>query len=196
MIMSARHDLGAPGIEYVRWSLSTSPTTLASLLLQQLPLDGGQAFTFRPEQVGPSRLADFHDGVFGQVGATQVHMWANEFMLRYLHGAGRRYLVMENVNAQSTDAWLVGTTAQYVTHQQEVYHFLGGDHPTAEAAAQTVTFALGYVTNGVLTAGAALPALHTQQSLAAAQLQAVADGTDYIVSEAYDEEGYVIWARA
>src|SRR5215467_11123046 len=77
--MPARHDLGAPGIEYVRWSLSTSPMTLAALLLQQLPLDGGQAFTFRPEQVDPSRLADFHDGVFGQVGASQVLAWTFDF---------------------------------------------------------------------------------------------------------------------
>lgn len=195
MILHPHIDLGERGIAYVRWSLSHSPSTLASLLLQKIPLDGGHVFAFKPVHVDAVRLHDFHDGVLGQTGASEVRTWVYGFVVTYLQDQGRRYFVVEDVNSQATDPWLRKSTAQYVTHSQEVYQFLGREHPSPEAVSKTVAYAKGYVTNSILTAGAGLPILRTKENLAVSQLLALADRADYILSEAYDGEGFVIWTK-
>lgn len=195
MIIGPYVDLGAPGIEYVRTSLTQSPSALASLLLKEVPLNQGRTFTFTPVGVDPARLHVFDDGVFGPHGAAEVNAWVAEFVVRYLQGEIPRYLFLEDVNAQAADPGLVKSAAQFVTFDLEVYHFLAGQTVTAEAVATTIAFAKGYVTNGILTAGHSLPVLRNREHLVTPQLVQLVHGTDYILSEAYDSEGFVIWTK-
>jgi hypothetical protein len=196
MIINAHTNLGTQGIEYVYWSLSHSTTALASFLLREIPLGRGHAFTFTMDDIDPSRLNDFHDGVFGQRGAGEVRAALGAFIIRYLQREPPRYLVFEDVNSRASDPGLSASDAHYVVHSVEVYHFLEAGNVTEKAVSQTIAYANGFVTNGILTSDRMLPILRDRENLDALQLVALAKGTDYILSEAYDNEGFVIWARS
>lgn len=153
----------------------------------------GHAFALAPADSDATRLTEFHEGVLGSAAAASTFEQVSSFVVAYLQRPGPRYLVFEDVLEEAGSARLERSTVRTFTYGKEVYHFLGRKEATAEAVLQTIANARGYVTNGILTGGPSVPALRRRGHVVAAQLKALADATDYLISEAYDGEGFVVW---
>lgn len=183
--------LGPEAIAYVRWSLSSSQGTIATLVLA-LPLEAGSTFTFAPASADPAQLSRFRESLLGGIGTYEA---VAAFAMSYLSGSHDRCLVFSDVFVSKGDPWLRESFVQYVTCGNEVYHFVPARNATEEAILQTIDNAKGYVTNGILTSSPFVPQMHSGDELDQTQLQAMAAATEYILVEAYDGEGFVIWAR-
>jgi len=190
-LMLERVDLGREAAAYIRWSLSESRRALSSYL-QALPLEAGRMFTFVPSDAEHSRLSEFRAGVLHGRGSYES---LAKLALAYLAKDGRRYLIFEDVFVEVGNAWLEDPTIQYFTYGAEVYHFLAVESATEETVLQTIDNAKGYVTNGILTGGSSLPLVQSGSCLDMLQLQALAEAADYILVEAYDGEGFLVWTR-
>lgn len=188
-------DLGLDGINHIRWSLSQSLSSLSSYLLQTLPLDAGRVFTFAPTEIGARRLANFREGIFGAREAPKALDRVCMLAVAYLRRSGPRYLIFEDVNAQVGDPWLKNAFVRAVSYDGEIYHVLGTEDVDKAAVRRTMSYAKGYVTNGILTGSLSIPPLQPGQHLEVSQLIALAEATDFVLVEAYDGESFVIWSR-
>ncbi len=190
--MLERIPLGPEAIAHIRWSLSSSGRTL-STLLQALPLESGRAFTFAPSGTDRAPLARFREGVLGSI---EAYAGIASFVMAYLERTSTRYFVLEDVLVESGDPWLQSMPGNYVRYGLEVYHFVSGGDVSEDAVLQAIDNAKGYVTNAILTGGMSGPVLQRGDDVSEQQLMALCTSTDYIVVEAYDGEGFVIWSRA
>lgn len=194
--MLRKYMLDAEGTTYVKSLLASSSTLqppALSSLLAHFPLEAGHTFTFAPQSTPKERLTSFHMG--GLRHQDEVQEVVSQLIIDYLNTGGTRYLIFEDTVAYSTDPGIEKHRTHILTQGSQLYHFLSrsAQKELVDVTLRKVFY--NWLVVGILTSDPTLPQLRHRQEIGQEELRRLVQGTEYIIVNAYDNEGVVVWQK-
>ena len=214
--MFRKHELGEGGIDYVQTRLSwgkDNEKALATYLLD-LPLNEGKVWTYLPANVEESAIGRLDQGgvlsaqegfywgdhyvtpIGGGPDDLALKVWLYDFISRHLHQPGNPLYVLEDENALQSDPWLEAYDGPVFFHESDVYHFVVPSNNSIETIASAEKSAASlWLFIRILTKLPMASVLNSRVQVGSEVLRVMAENTEHIIVEAYDNEANVIWSR-
>ena len=188
--MLKKYEFGLEAIQYIR-EQSYMDKTLSAYLFA-LPLEKGSVVAYLPMNVSPEASRDFNAGGIARIAETEPRLAG--FIMEYLGGRGKPYVVFEDAFKLSTDLSLQRADYIYFTHRSEVYHFLTSRDRDTARIISTIRTARCYPFLGALTSiPDDEPDIQCCQEVSNEFLRMLAMRTKHIIVGAYDLEAQLIW---
>lgn len=207
--------LGNEAKEYISDRL-TLGKTLASILLQTCNIEKGQVTTFLPSYIAKKTAKEFETGKLKPdpnqklvtekyriscLNGSATPVPTTDFYLvslihSYLNKKENNLCIFEEANSKPTDPFVLSgkMETRFLTHKDEIYHFLLNQDNKVETIEQTISFADAWLFIGIMTS---LPQEMTfslkKKKLTLKELKILSERTEKIIIGAYDGEGYLIW---
>lgn len=213
--MITKYKLGQIGLDYVQTSLSwgkDNGKALASYLLD-LPLSEGHVWTYLPADVDVTAVSRFEEGILPQQEGTyyggtyvtplgggpigsQLEAKFHNFVVEFLRLSDNPIYVLESENARLDDPWLDSYTAEVFFHGADVYHFVmpsDSDLELIDSAERSANSLWLFIR--VLTKLPTHQRVYSRMQVTSELLSKMAENTEHIIVQAYDNEANVIWSR-
>jgi hypothetical protein len=186
--------LGEDGVRYVRSCLEDG-TSLSQEILRQA-FTGGTACALVPEGVGLTRAKDFDTG--GLMSRGDMQDWLVDHLLALCRAEPESTIVFEDPwgGRRGDPAVMAGRESKFF-HGSFVYYFVEARAATDHAIRKAMNAVASYLFIAALArfplTSAKLP---DDRSVGDAVVRALAESTQEVFVEAYDQEGLVIWERS
>lgn len=186
--------LDETSLPYVREVLM-SGNTLARQLAEFRNLESGSVFAFLPSEMRPSAITDYRYA--NDTGRVESLDCLTQFISHFLHKNQERMCLLENRYARESDPVVVEYRSRILCFNEEVYHTVGGSqtsHETIRTAIIEADTSLSLV--GVCFSRTDQCLWSSKSDLSLADIEIVVKNADYIIVEAFDGGGFLIWSQS
>lgn len=192
--MLREFELGAEATAFIKERLSSFGLSFSSHILAALRLEDGHVVTHLPPDAPIERIKEFQWGGVSNTIATYNH--AANFIVEYLQSSDRAYAIFEEVLGRTNHPYMQLEMRQWFCYGTEIYFF----HSSYAENLDTVGYSLrkaggrpGIIMLTFLPEDESHFVNH--QTVTEVLLTKLAERTVHVLTDAYDDEAWLIWSR-
>lgn len=186
--------LGAEATAFIKERLSSFGLSFSSHVLRVLKLEDGCVATHLPPGAPIERIKEFQWGGVSSTIATYDH--AADFIVEHLQSSDRAYAIFEEVLGRANHPYMQSETRLWFCYGVEIYFFHSSHAENLDTVGLSVRKAGGRPGIIMLTF---LPEdeshLVSHQTVTEVLLTKLAERTVHILTDAYDDEAWLIWSK-
>lgn len=188
-------DLGSEGIKYIRSRLVNNKAL--STRLQGIPLEEGTVITHLPLKVEQKKIFDFSCGGLNKLGGQNEFLYRKiyEYLSQDEDESFSKYVIFEDQEADPDDKWIKREEPNYFYLGKDLYHFISDKEVKIDEIKRSMSLAYSHSLLGIMTALEHEYPLNKSQEVSDLVIRKLANNVKIIFVNAYDGEGYLIWAK-